>query len=67
MKYVWFALLGLAAFLVLLLLIAVLRTLLMPQKRSDYKPKPDEARALEYAEKLSQMIRCETVSDPNDP
>lgn len=67
MKYVWFFLLGLAVLLVLLLLIAVLRTLLMPQKKSDYKPEPDGKRALKYAEKLSQMIRCETVSDPNDP
>ena len=57
MKYVWFVLLGLTALLVLLLLIAVLRTLLMPRKKSDYKPKPDEARALAYAEKLSRMIR----------
>lgn len=67
MKYVGYVLLGLAALLVLLLLIAIVRTLLMPRKKSDYKPQPDEKRALEYAEKLSAMVRCETVSSAEDP
>ena len=44
-----------------LLATAVVRTLLTPSKVSDYVPGPDEARAMEYAEKLAEMIRCETV------
>ena len=50
-----------------LLATAVVRTLLTPSKVSDYVPGPDEARAMEYAEKLAEMIRCETVSTPDDP
>ncbi len=46
---------------------AVVRTLLMPKKVSDYKPMPDKERMELYAQKLSEMVRCETVSDPNDP
>lgn len=49
----------------LLLLAALLRTLLAPAKHSAYLPPEDEeakARALCYAAKLAQMIRCETVS-----
>ena len=56
---------GLLALLLLLLLIAVLRTLAMGHKRSDYRPAPDPERALRYAEDLGRMVRCETVSDPN--
>ncbi len=50
-----------------LLLIALIRTLLMPKKVSDYRPNPDEKRTDEYAQKLSRMIRYETVSNPEDP
>lgn len=46
---------------------AVVRTLLMPKRVSDYKPMPDKERVEFYAQKLSEMVRCETVSDPNDP
>ena len=46
---------------------AVVRTLLMPKRVSDYKPMPDKERVELYAQKLSEMVRCETVSDPNDP
>ena len=46
---------------------AVVLTLLMPKKVSDYKPMPDKERMELYAQKLSEMVRCETVSDPNDP
>ena len=46
---------------------AVVRTLLMPKKVSDYKPMPDKERMELYSQKLSEMVRCETVSDPNDP
>jgi hypothetical protein len=45
-----------------LLLIAVLHTLLMPGKKSTYVAQPDPEREKRYAEKLSKMIRYETVS-----
>ncbi len=38
------------------------RTLLRPRKVSSYKQTGDAAREAVYAEKLSRMIRCETVS-----
>lgn len=67
MKYIGFLLLAILGLLLLLVLIAVLRTLLTPKKQSTYQPKADDPRAQVYAEKLSQMVRCETVSDPGDP
>ena len=48
--------------LVLLLLIAVVRTLLSPKKTSDYTPQEDEQEALRLAEKLSKMIQIDTTS-----
>lgn len=62
MIYALYALLGVVGIFVFLLLIAVLHTLLTPRRKSDYIPQPDEERALNYAQKLSQMIQCETVS-----
>lgn len=56
------AVLGIIALLLLLLIIAVLRTLLMGRKKSDYVPEPDKEREAEYAEKLSEMIKIPTVS-----
>ena len=56
--------LGCLGLLLLLLLAAVIRTLLIPGKKSDYRPDPDPARAEAYAKKLSAMVRCETVSVP---
>ena len=55
-------LLGLLAVLAALLLAAVVRTLLLPSKRSDYVPDPDPERALAYARTLSRMVQYETVS-----
>ena len=52
--------------ILLLLLAAVIRTLLIPGKKSDYRPQPDPERAEKYAEKLAEMIRCETVSVPGE-
>ena len=46
----------------LLLLIAVIRTLLLPLKRSVYVGSNDEKRNEEYALKLQKMIQVETVS-----
>lgn len=55
-------LLALLALLAALLLIAVVRTLLMKRQVSAYVPEPEPGRAEAYAEKLSRMVACETVS-----
>ena len=54
-------------FLVLLILgiAALVHTLMIPARRSDYVPPRDEARALPYAEKLSRMVKYDTTSYPN--
>ena len=54
--------LGLLGVLILLVLIAVIRTLVLPKKVSSWEPKRDFAREQAYAEKLSEMVRYETVS-----
>ena len=61
MKY----LLLIPALLVLLLLIAVVRTLLMPNKSSDYAAPEADARAMLLAQKLSKMIQYDTTSHAN--
>ena len=61
MKY----LLLIPALLVLLLLIAVVRTLLMPNKRSDYAAPEADARAMLLAQKLSKIIQYDTTSHAN--
>ena len=48
--------------IIALLVIAFVRMLVMPKKRSDYVPHPDEKRALEYAGKLAEMVRYDTTS-----
>ncbi len=48
------------------LLYAVGKTLVTPQKKSEYTPNPDPERAMEYAKKLSKMIQYETVSVPGE-
>ena len=57
---------GFLGLLLILLLAAVVRTLMIPGKRSTYVPDPDPERAEAYAKKLSAMIRCETVSVPGE-
>ena len=52
----------LLAVVVVLLVIALLRTLLQGKKTADYVPNPDPAREKEYAEKLSKMVQVETIS-----
>ena len=52
--------------LLLLILVSLVRTLFIPSKKSEYVPAPDLARAEMYAEKLSRMIRAETVSVPGE-
>ncbi len=56
---------GLVGAVLILLLIAVVRTLLIPSKQSTYVPAPDEAQARRLADKLAAMVRCETVSVPD--
>ena len=65
MTAVWI-LLGLVALVLLLLLISLVRTLFIPSRRSEYVPAPDPARTKEYADKLSRMVRVETVSVPGE-
>ena len=67
MRVVGYVLLAALGVLALLLLAAVIRTLCMKKKTSDYTPHPDAAREREYAEKLSRMVAYETVSHPDDP
>lgn len=50
------------ALLLLAVLAAVVRTLLRPRKKSDYKPYENEEEALRLAEKLSEMIKYDTTS-----
>ena len=52
--------------LLFLLLVSLVRTLLIPSRRSTYVPAPDPERAELYAGKLSRMVRCETVSVPGE-
>ena len=59
---VLYILLGLLGLGLLLLLIALLRTLLSPAKQSLWKPAADPEREERYAETLSRMVQCETVS-----
>ena len=61
MKY----LLLIPALLVLLLLIALVRTLLMPNKRSDYAAPEADDTAMLLAQKLSKMIQYDTTSHAN--
>ena len=65
MTAVWI-LLGLVGLVLLLLLISLVRTLFIPSRRSEYVPVPDPARTKEYADKLSRMVRVETVSVPGE-
>lgn len=65
MTVLWI-LLGLIGLMLLLLLIALIRALLTPARKSTYVPQSDEKEALRLAEKLSAMVRCETVSVPGE-
>ena len=62
-----YILLGLVGLLVLLLLIALVRTLLLPKKRTQYSLSEDQKRVDLYAEKLSKMVQVETISSRSDP
>ncbi len=58
--------LGIIGLVLLLFLAAMIHTLLIPNRQSTYQPDPDPARAMAYAEKLSAMVRCDTVSVPDE-
>ena len=64
MSTFWIVIICLAAAVIGLLTAAVVRTLRMPVKKAVYEAPPAEERAKEYAEKLSRMVACETVSVP---
>lgn len=53
--------------LVILLLIALVRTLLMPSKESEYVANESEEESLKLAEKLSKMVQYDTTSHANVP
>ncbi len=62
---VLYIVLALLAVLIACLAVAVIRTLLLPRKQTNYVPSTDEKRIGEYAEKLSRMVQVETISDRN--
>ena len=53
--------------LLLCLLIAIVRTLLLPKKQTSYTLSEDKERVDTYSQKLSRMVQIETISDRNDP
>ena len=65
MKFIGIFLLAILGLCAVLVLIAVIKTLLTPAKRSEWKPRVQPDREAEYAGKLSRMVQYETVSLPN--
>lgn len=65
MNYILWLIGAVVLLLLALLLIAVIRTALTPKKTAAYRPAADEERALGLAEKLSAMVKTETVSRMN--
>lgn len=59
---IFWILLGFIGFVLLLLLIAALRTLQLKPKKTDYQPSTDAERIHAYAQKLSKMVKVETIS-----
>ena len=53
---------GLLGLLLILLLAALIHTLVSPVRTSEWMPDRDPAREAEYAAKLAEMVRFETVS-----
>lgn len=62
MKFVIFGLLAIVAIFLFLILIAIVKTIFTKQKHSNYMPNPDETEALRLAQKLSEMVKCNTTS-----
>ena len=53
--------------LLVCLLVAVVRTLLLPRKTSTYQLSEDTKRIDVYADKLSKMVQVETISERDNP
>ncbi len=66
MKTIGWILLALLILVLVLVLTALVRTLLKPQKHSDWEPPRDPEREDRYARKLSRMVQYETISRPDD-
>lgn len=66
MIWLLYLLLALAGILAILVLVAVVRTLMIPRKTTQYHLSDDTARVNAYAQKLSVMVQKETVSDRAD-
>ena len=62
---IWTVCVVLVCAVLLALLCALVRALMIPNKTSEYVPAPDPERALALAEKLSRMVRVDTVSVPD--
>ena len=60
-------LLLLLGILLVCLLVALIRTLILPKKQTSFALSEDTARIDAYSEKLSRMVQIETISDRNDP
>lgn len=60
--FILWILLGLIGLVLFLLLIAALRTLQLKPKKTNYQPSTDAERINAYAQKLSQMVKMETIS-----
>ncbi len=67
MRYFLYILLGAVGLVLLLLLIALIRTLFLPRKKTFYALSTDESRVDAYAQKLSRMVQKETISNRSDP
>lgn len=67
MKYAAYFLAVCLGLLLACLAAAVIRTLLLKRKKTHYALSSDTARMDAYAEKLSRMVRIETISDRADP
>lgn len=68
MKIALFVLLGaVGALLLLCLLIALLRTVLLPRKQTAFHLSDNQSRMELYGQKLSRMVQVETISTRKDP
>ena len=67
MSAILFALLTIIGILLVLLILAVIRTLLSPSKKSTYVANEEEEEALRLAVKLSKMVQYDTTSHANIP
>ena len=65
MKTLFIIICCLLGLLLALVLVAVVRTLLTPAKKSTYTAPPVDDAAMALAEKLAKMVRCQTVSYPD--